>query len=337
MNKLTKTLTIIIIIFFSGYIGMFICNRNKEENNVFPSITIKKEKPLDKYTFDNLSNVDIKKGIIERKTPISNSNQSFKSYLFTFTHDPDLDGKNSKTTTGQINIPDKEGVFPIILMFRGYVDQELYKTGDGTKKAASVFAENDYITIAPDFLGYADSDNEASDIFESRFQTYTTSLSLIKSLDQIDKWDNSNIFVWGHSNGGQIAISLLEISKLGYPTTLWAPVSKPFPYSILFYTDESEDRGKYIRKKLSEFEEDYDVEKYSITNYLNNISAPLQIHQGAQDDAVPIDWSNDFVNILNKLEKEVMYYKYSATDHNLLPNWNLVISRDMEFFNTYLY
>ncbi len=57
--------------------------------------------------------------------------------------------------TGRLTIPVGEGKFPIILMLRGYVDQEIYETGIGTKNAANYFSANGYITVAPDFLGYA--------------------------------------------------------------------------------------------------------------------------------------------------------------------------------------
>ena len=85
-------------------------------------------------------------------------------------------------------------------------------------------------------------------------------LSILESLDSIKEWDEENIFFWGHSNGGQVALTILEITGKDYPTTLWAPVTKPFPYSILYYTDESEDKGKYIRRELSRFENLYNTD-----------------------------------------------------------------------------
>ena len=98
------------------------------------------------------------------------------------------------------------------------------------------FRDNEYITLAPDFLGYGGSDSESSNIFESRFQTYTTVLTLLKSINKenFPNWDQKNIFIWAHSNGGQIALTVLEITGENYPTVLWAPVTESFPYSILF-------------------------------------------------------------------------------------------------------
>lgn len=291
----------------------------------------KDKRTLDKYTIENLTNADIKPGIFE-VSELLNENENYTSYLFSFEFNPNLDGKTNKITTGQLNLPSGNGPFPVVVMLRGYIDQETFKTGDGTRRVADVLSQNGYITIAPDFLGYGSSDEEAQNIFETRFQTYTLVLSLIKSLDQVDNWDKENIFLWGHSNGGQIALTILEITQEYYSTVLWAPVSKQFPYSILFYTDQSVDRGKLIRSELANFEENYNPDLYSLDLYLDSINAPIQIHQGLADDAVPVVWSDELVENLEDLEKEVTYYKYSGTDHNMVPSWETIVNRDLEFF-----
>lgn len=297
-----------------------------------PKINIESSKPYDVYTIENLSKTEIKSGIIKLEE-LLNKSEEFDSHVFSFTFKPNPEKSDTKTTTGQINLPVTSGNKPIILMLRGYVDQEIYQTGYGTSRAAEVFAKNGYITIAPDFLGYASSDSEAENIFESRFQTYTTTLSLLKSFGQLKSWDGKNVYMWGHSNGGQIALTVLEITSETYPTTLWAPVSKPFPYSILFYTDESEDRGKLIRTELAKLEKDYDVELYSLDNYFDQIKAPLLIHQGTADDAVPLSWTNSLEKRLSEHDIDFDYYTYPNTDHNMRPNWNTVVGRDLDFFS----
>lgn len=292
-------------------------------------------KPLLKYSIPALAKTDIKTGSINIDKQIY-ENEDYVSYIFKFSFYPEIDTDLVKTTTGQINIPKGDSKYPLILMLRGYVDQEKYTTGMGTKSAAKYYAENNFITIAPDFLGYADSDKEAGAIFETRFQTYSTVLSLIKSLEQIDKFDGNNIFLWGHSNGGQIALTVLELTGKVMPATLWAPVSKPFPYSVLYYTDESADRGKLIRKELAKFERLYNVDIYSFTNYLNKVNSPILIHQGTSDDAVPFTWSDNLVNQLKKIDKDITYHKYPGADHNLRPSWDDVVERDVNFFRNYV-
>ncbi|QQS39579.1 prolyl oligopeptidase family serine peptidase [Candidatus Woesebacteria bacterium] len=302
------------------------------------------ETPLNKYTIENLSHVKLNNYDIVATTTIENDN--YTSLIFSFEFNPDFDSTDTKITTGLINIPKSQGEvnkFPLIIMIRGYVDPGNYETGTGTKNAGYYFAEHGFITLAPDFLGYAGSDINATDIFESRFQTYTTVLALISKLGDPqfmklinNTWDQKNIFIWAHSNGGQIALTVLTAQGYTFPTSLWAPVTKPFPYSILYYTDESEDGGKFIRRKLSDFEHLYNTDLFSFTNYLDNLHAPLMIHQGTNDNAVPKSWNDSFVINLNNLDKEVEYHTYPNANHNLQPFWDEVVEKDVMFFTSHL-
>ena len=332
MKKFLGLVIIVITAFtFGWWVNSFYQSGLAATSPISPVIP----KPLEKYTIESLAQAEVKKGNIVLEE-ILEENEDFNSYLFSFEFDPTLQEKGIKKVTGQLNLPIDKGSFPVVIMLRGYVDQEIYETGIGTKKAASVLAKNGFITIAPDFLGYGGSDKEAKNIFETRFQTYTTVLSILKSLHSIKEWDKENIFLWGHSNGGQIALTILEITGENYPTTLWAPVTKPFPYSILYYTDEAEDKGKFIRRELSKFENLYNADSFSLDEYFEKIKAPLQIHQGTADEAVPIVWSNEFVKKLERLDIDITYYKYTGANHNMVPNWNTVVSRDLSFFKKYI-
>lgn len=304
---------------------------NKPQTDGKGTVIQIKPRPLDKYSIESLSTLNVPPAKIEIGDTLKNDGD-FTSSLFSFVFDPTLSGKEIKKVTGLINTPSGKGPFPVVVMLRGYVDQKLYKTGDGSKRAGEYFAKNGFITIAPDFLGYAGSDKESENIFESRFQTYTTTLTLLKSLKSIEGWDGQNIFIWGHSNGGQIALTILEATGESYPTVLWAPVSKPFPYSILYYTDESDDGGKLIRRELAEFEEQYDTDLYSITKYFDRIKASIQLHQGTGDDAVSKDWSDALIETLKGQGLTPSYYVYPGANHYLQPSWNSVVARDLQFF-----
>jgi len=303
----------------------------KKTTNSFEKTRESKENYMYRYSIEEISNYKNKEGKIEIKEVLEEK-ESFTSFSFEFFFNPNLDGKTIKKTSGMINIPKSEGKFPIVLMIRGYVDPKNYKTGIGSKNLSYFLAEKGFITISPDFLGYAQSDKEAENIFEARFQTYTTVISLIESLNKIEKWDNDNLFIWGHSNGGQIALFILEATQKEIPTVLWAPVSVPFPYSILYYTIDSEDKGKFIRKELAKFEENYEVDKFSISNYFDRINAKIEIHQGGNDDAVPAKWSENLYKTLLKLKKDVKYQFYPKSDHNLKPDWNEAAAKTFEFY-----
>lgn len=294
-----------------------------------------KARPLSRYTIESLaaaqftaSTITIDRVLVE--------NESITSFVFDF----NVEGKK---VSGLINIPKARGEYPVIVMLRGYVDRETYTTGAGTQRAGEVFAKSGLITLAPDFLGYGESDMPSENPIEERFQTYTTVLVLLESIKNLNTTFAENnlaaraasdqIGIWGHSNGGQIALTVLEVTGRSYPTVLWAPVSKPFPYSVLYYTDDFDDRGKMLRRTVADFEKDYDVELYNVTNFFDKINAPLAIHQGTDDDSVPVKWSDELVERFERLGKDVEYFTYVGADHNLLPvGWNSAVTRAIDFY-----
>jgi len=298
------------------------------------------EKPLEKYSILRLAGREFAGSqiVLDEATATTSA---YTVYTFHF----DSDGKK---VTGVAHIPNKNAKFPVIVQFRGYMDREKYIPGEGTARSAEVYATNGFISLAPDFLGYGGSDMPSTNVFEERFETYTTALNLIASVNTLPMADTDRIGVWGHSNGGQIALTVLEILGRPIPATLWAPVSKPFPYSILYYTDDVPDHGKLLRREIANFETNYDVEQYSLTNYLDRIRGLITLHQGTADTAVPLAWSNDLVKAIEASGSAVNYFIYPGVDHNMLPDparnasqsdaggWNTVVARDIAFFEKYL-
>lgn len=336
MNWKNKTLiTLLIILLFATWLGI-----NQDTSNKILSPLIQKlsqsQAPSEtgrvyaKYSFDFLSQREYQGSKIKLEREIAKE-EKYTSWIFSYLSD-------SQKITGQVNLPNKTGKLPVIIMLRGYADKEIYFTGLGTRKAAGVLAENGFITLAPDFLGFGGSDSETTDVLLNRFKRPITILNLIASLKSLNQVDLDNVFFWAHSNGGQIALSVLEIKEFNYPTTLWAPVTRGFPECILDYIDQENTtpESEKVLSAVANFETTYDSKLYSTTNYYQKINAPLQIHQGGADPWVPVEWQQDLTKNLKDLGKKVDYYYYPKADHNLQPNWDTVTERDLDFFKSFL-
>lgn len=332
MKKLFIILITLLLI-LSGALIFWVIQKNKDFSFLSPlgSIKKEKEKPLEKYAFEKLFRREYQGSEIKLEKMLKGE-QSFKSYLFSYQSD-------GKKITGVAKIPTQKTLkeeFPVVVLIRGYVDKEMYYSGLGTDAAASFFAKNGFITLAPDFLGFGESDERPQDDWEDRFHRPIDVMNLLDSIETLEESNPEKVCLWAHSNGGQIALSVLEISQKPIPTTLWAPVSKFFPYSVLYYTDLLEDEGKYLRRILADFEKDYDVDRYSSDKFLDRIQAPIIIHQGTADEYVPVKWTEQLVDKLKDLKKETTYYTYPGADHNLKPSWETVVSRDLNFFQANL-
>ena len=292
------------------------------------SLQQKKEKPLDKYSFEALREKEYLGSEIKLEKVIKEEDE-YTSYLFSFQSE-------GKKVTGMANIPKREGKRPLIVMLRGYADDEIYFTGLGTRKAAGVFAENGFVTLAPDFLGFGGSDTSSANILEARFERPLTVLNLLASIKNLSQADPDKIFLWAHSNGGQVALSVLEITQKDVATTLWAPVTKGFPESVLQYMGELDDQGLKVKTAIDNFLLRYDPKKYSIDNYFADIQASIQIHQGLSDPLIDGEDIDEFAKTMAKLGKNVNYYKYPRSNHNLSHDWDSVVARDLQFFKKFL-
>lgn len=296
-------------------------------------------KPLDTYTYQNLRDRTFVGSTLEFGE-IKEQTSDYISREFSFLSD-------GKKVSGLAHFPKKSGIYPVLVQLRGFVPIEIFESGVGTAHSAEVFAKNGFISLAPDFLGYGSSASPSAVVMEERFETYTTVLNLLASIKNLNQSfqqsgitnttaDLENIGIWAHSNGGQIALTVLEVTGGKFPTVLWAPVSKPFPYSILYYTDDIADHGKGLRRVVANFEKDYDSEKYSLTNFFDWINAPIELHQGTGDEAVPVRWSNELYKNLKELKKDIAYHTYPGDDHNFAKgSWGTIVSRNIAFYKKY--
>lgn len=347
---------LVAVIFFSilSVSGKWWYERELEKDDSFLNPKISEELPeptplpLSKYRFDELvgGNYVGSEIVIEKEREVDN--KEIGSYIFSFESEGDK-------ITGVLNVPGElqknlgderdpiarisSGLqndgdyFPVVVLIRGYVDKEIYESGMGTQHMGERLAEEGYVTLALDFLGFGGSDDAPVDVWEGRFRRPVDVLNLIYSIGSLTFVDSEKVGIWGHSNGGQVALSVLEISGGDIPTVLWAPMSKPFPYGVLYYSDEFDDEGKYLRGEIARLERDYDVRDFSITDYFGLIKAPIQLHQGTGDDAVPYKWSQELVDKLEAKDVEVEYFEYSGADHNLVGGWEKAASRSVEFFD----
>lgn len=284
------------------------------------------------YTFEVLSQRVFEPGKIKLGAVLARED-NFTSYVFTYQSD-------GKTISGMVNVPKGSGRFPVIVLLRGYADSQNYHIGLGTERSANYLAENGFLTLAPDFLGYGYSDWEDKDILLARFYRPVEVLNLIASIDSLAQADNTRIGLWGHSNGGQIALSILEITKQAYPTSLWAPMSLGFPESVLVYLG-TEDVGNIVKEKIDNFSTYNDPKNYSIAEYFGKIkSTSFIVHQTTSDEMIKVEWTKSLVEKLKSNGNNVDFFLYPKENHNFnryKTTGDTLRQRDLEFFRKNLF
>jgi len=259
------------------------------------------------------------------------------------------------SVSARLSVPaiNTQNIKGIVLMLRGHQRPGNYYTGKGTENPARRYLESGWAVIAPDFFGYADSSPTPSPSFLHQFYSTINAIELYNSLLQpVFQYNASvaqadrvsfpanfrKVVLWGHSNGGQVALHFLQIVQRPVTTVLWAPVSLPFPESAEHYG-----RGQ---EWAQSFRRSYTSADFSFLNFLDRIAPQTRIllHQGDRDTAVPKSWNDALVRSINEENTRrdtagigrinLRYEVYTGANHNLNPFWNIVLVRDIEFWES---
>ena len=301
-------------------------------------------KPLQKYSIVNLSQMEFVPSEITIKKELEKADE-YVEYLFTFS-------TMGRQMSGQLTLPTAFALHPdqtaspnaVIILVRGWAEIETYSSGSGTRPVARELAKQGYATLAPDFFGYGQSDPAPTNEWETRFVKPVNVIELYKSVQTNGVRDGrldlpehlqitipaiSHIGFWGHSNGGQVALTVLEVLSQPIPTVLWAPVTASFPYSILYFGNDLEDEGQEQRAWMAIFEKTYNALDFSLTQHLDRLTGPIQLHQGSADTDAPQTWSDRFNDLVKQENTRRQETLTSTTTGNLMQNSSPTPSRSI--------
>ncbi len=306
--------------------------------------------PLTPYTISGMRQRIFSGGEIQTRA-ILEQNEAYTRYYIDYPSD-------GLTITGIMHLPTGDGPFPVLVLLHGYIDRSRYFAGADTWQAADFFARRGYLTIAPDFRSWGESDTGLS-LFHTGLVADV--LNLIGSLPSLPIADSSRIGLWGHSMGGGMATKVLTIDERIDAAVLYAPNSADDADLIARWgagclAGESEAAGDFcnpaeviplntppdlVEAYLSAAADPEFLQLVSPLYHLENISAPVQIHIGTADGQslveTPPEWSAKLAEGLQNANQDVAYFSYEGQGHSFLgTSWTTLLDRTLIFFNLHL-
>ena len=221
---------------------------------------------------------------------------------------------------------------PVIILAHGYIPPESYSTLDNYRLVTSYYAAGGFMVVKPDYRGHGRS--EGSGVSPTRTIDYSIDvMNLIAGLSHIEDADTGNIFLYGHSMGGEIGLRILTVTQVLKGATLWAAVTEPFPENTLYFVRKrSREEADRLQEKINNVISPEEYNSISPLNYMDSIHVPILVHHGTEDESVPFEWSSAFRDSMDNFGVDYQFYEYPGENHNISGSFYSVMDKDMDFF-----
>lgn len=243
-----------------------------------------------------------------------------------------------------------EGGWPVIVFNHGYIPPEVYRTTERYEAYVDGFARNGYVIFKPDYRGHGSSEGEPTGAYFSPGYTEDV-LNAVSSVKQLEYVNPEKVGMWGHSMGGYLTLRAMVIRDDIQAGVIWAGVIGTYQEIYDYWRSRESDwkpseREQNARRRSSEdvveqYGEPSDTAEFWLSiapvSYIDDISGPLQLHQGTADNDVPVVYHRTVEAEMKEAGKEVEAYEYEGADHNLSgPSFGTAMTRSVDFFDEYL-
>ncbi len=239
-----------------------------------------------------------------------------------------------------------EGGFPAIVFNHGYIPPNVYKTTERYIAYVDEIAKAGYVVFRIDYRGHDASEGEATGAYGNPGYQIDV-LNAVASIKQLSEVNPEKIGMWGHSMGGYLTLRTMVISDDVKVGVIWAGVVAS--YTDLLYnwrrtgsfTPSPSSRGVGWRTGWIEAygtPEDNPVfwDSVSANSYLADLSGPLELHHGTEDEDVPLEFSIRLAEQTRDAGKIADLYTYEGDNHNISGNFSTAMQRTIAFFDSYL-
>jgi len=239
-----------------------------------------------------------------------------------------------------------EGGWPAIVFNHGYIPPDVYRTTERYIAYVDEIAKAGYVVFRIDYRGHDASEGEATGAYgDPGYQVDV--LNAVASIKQLPEVNPEKIGMWGHSMGGYLTLRAMVISKDVKVGVIWAGVVASYQ-DLLYnwrrigsFTPSPSSRGVGWRTRwIEEFgtpeQNPIFWDSISATSYLTDLSGPLELHHGTEDEDVPVAFSLRLAELARAAGKTADLYTYEGDNHNISGNFSTAMTRTIQFFDSVL-
>ncbi|HEY6379983.1 MAG TPA: alpha/beta fold hydrolase [Candidatus Dormibacteraeota bacterium] len=216
--------------------------------------------------------------------------------------------------TGVIGVPTGRGPFPVVVVNHGYVPAGQYYVGQDSSKYADPLASQGFLTVSPNYPGYAGSGPGEADVPPIVAEAISD-IDLISALATLPGADPSRVAVAGHSNGGGVSLILLAADSRVRAAVLYAPVSSDMADNARKWWVRTDGGTGPLGSP------DADPAAYAAMSPRGNLpqmGPPTLVMQGSADEQIPAAWTAATVAALQAAAIRTQFVSFPGALHNFV-------------------
>ena len=278
---------------------------------------------------------------------------SFTAYLVAYT-------SGGLRVHSMVAVPKCEkpaGGFPVVVANHGHhPDPPKYgitadgidsRPGDYYRSVPDVFARRCFLVVMPDFRGHNNSEGYefTEGMLEASYYAEDV-VTLLSGLGDIEHADLDNVFMWGHSMGGEVTLRTLAIVEGIRGASIWSSVGGDIWDQSYYYSryidelaEDSIDVNKSaieaLKRDIDKLDGEYDPRDNEPLLHLEYLTVPLNIHHARGDRGAAYKWSEKLAKELYMRDHPYHFYTYDSNDHYFdAEAREIAADRDADFFRS---
>jgi dipeptidyl aminopeptidase/acylaminoacyl peptidase len=243
--------------------------------------------------------------------------------------------------TGIMNVPRGRGPFPVLVLLHGYIDPDIYVTGQGLMREQDYLARRGYVALHVDYRNHAGSDDDPRAETRIRLGYTVDTINAVHAVrrSSLPYLDKERIGLLGRSMGGGVTYNtLVTMPGLVDAAVVFAPVSSDAGDNFDHFTRDDDDPGdsdtaaRIIRRHGAPEDAPEFWRGVSPRTFFDRVTEPLLIHHGISDSTCPLRWSRRTQRELEALGKDSRLVEYAGEEHAFGPQWPVSMRRTVRFF-----
>ena len=224
-----------------------------------------------------------------------------------------------------------------------------WRPGDYYRAIPELFVSMGFLVVMPDYRGHSDSEGfqYTDGMLESLYYTEDV-LALLAALDDIPDVDPGNVFMWGHSMGGEVTLRALLATDVVKGASLWSSVGGDIWDQAFYYSryedplaaDGAEHPKAVIdqlREDIAGLDEPFAWERGEPLRYLKHLTTPIIIHHAIGDRGAAYVWSSRLAKELYLRSHRYQFHTYAGDDHLFTgADLEAAARRDGAFFRSFM-